>query len=108
MRRRLTRPNVFRELKRYGVYSTDWKYILIPTAAAYLIPFLLGIWIGFVPLGFPLGLLTFLILLGAFNFLRRSKPKYWLSHKIEAVSDRWVYFRPPLGGEFESRDWVGK
>ena len=54
MRRRATRPNVFRGLKRFGVYTTDWKYILIPTTIAYLIPFLLGMWIGYVPLVFPL------------------------------------------------------
>ena len=64
MRRRATRPNVFRGLKRFGVYSTDWKFILIPTAIAYLVPFVLGLWVGYVPLGFPVGLLVFLILLG--------------------------------------------
>lgn len=108
MRRRPTRPNVFRGLKRFGVYSTDWKFILVPTGAAYLIPFVFGIWVGYVPLGFPLGLLTFLILLGAFNFLRRSKPECWLAHKVDAVCDRWASYRPPLYGELEVKDWIQK
>lgn len=105
MRRRPTRPNVFRGLKRFGVYSTDWKFILIPTAAAYLAPFALGLWIGYVPLGFPLGLLVFLVLLGIFNYLRLSKPSYWLSQKFNAEIDRWTNFRPPLRGEIEPTVW---
>ena len=106
MRRRVTRPNVFRGLKRFGVYSTDWKYILIPTAVAYLIPFLLGMWIGYVPLVFPLGLLTFLMLLGTFNYLRLSKPECWLSQKFDAMADRWTQFRPPVNSELETTDWI--
>ena len=90
MRRRATRPNVFRGLKRFGVYSTDWKFILIPTAIAYIVPFVFGLWVGYVPLGFPLGLLVFLILLGIFNYLRLSKPSYWLSQKFDAEIDRWT------------------
>lgn len=106
MRRRATRPNVFRGLKRFGVYSTDWKYILIPTAIAYLVPFLLGIWIGYLPLGFPLGLFTFLLLLGTFNYLRLSKPECWLSQKFDAMTDGNCTFRAPLGSELEAADWV--
>ena len=106
MRRRATRPNVFRGLKRFGVYSTDWKYIFVPTAVAYLIPFLLGMWIGYVPLGFPLGLFTFLILLGTFNYLRLSKPECWLSQKVDAMADGWTPFRPPFYTELEAKDWI--
>lgn len=106
MRRRATRPNVFRGLKRFGVYSTDWKYILVPTGAAYIVPFIFGLWFGYVPLGFPVGLFTFLILLGTFNYLRLSKPQFWLSQKFDAMADRWAVFRPPLSGELEIHGWV--
>lgn len=106
MRRRATRPNVFRGLKRFGVYSTDWKFILIPTAIAYIVPFVLGLWVGYVPLGFPVGLLVFLTLLGIFNYLRLSKPRYWLSQKFDAEIDRWATFRPPLKGEIEQSVWT--
>ena len=75
---------------------------------AYLIPFILNLWIWSIPLGFPLGLITFLILLTTFNFLRRSKPKYWLSHKTEAFSEKWAPVRPPLGVELKVTDWVNK
>ena len=57
------------------------------------------------PLGFPLGLLVFLILLGVFNYLRLSKPSYWLSQKFDAEIDRWAAFRPPLRGELEPTVW---
>lgn len=106
MRRRATRPNVFRGLKRFGVYSTDWKFILIPTAIAYLVPFVLGLWVGYVLLGFPVGLLVFLTLLGIFNYLRLSKPAYWLSQKFDAEIDRWARFRPPLKSEIEPLVWT--
>ncbi|QQS33011.1 MAG: hypothetical protein IPM50_00040 [Acidobacteriota bacterium] len=106
MKRRTTRPNVFRGLKRFGVYSTDWKYILVPTAIAYLIPFLLGIWIGYVPLGFPLGLFTFLVLLGTFNYLRLSKPEFWLSQKFDSMADGNAFFRAPLNSELKTSDWI--
>lgn len=106
MRRRSTRPNVFRGLKRFGVYSTDWKYILVPTAAAYLTPFIFGLWFGYVPLGFPLGIFTFLILLGTFNYLRKAKPQFWLSQKFDSMADRSVSFRPPLNSELKTMDWI--
>ena len=106
MRRRATRPNVFRGLKRFGVYSTDWKYILVPTAIAYLTPFIFGFWLGYVPLGFPLGLITFLILLGTFNFLRLSKPECWLSQKFDSIADGHASFRPPLNSELDTSDWI--
>lgn len=108
MRRRSTRPNVFRGLKRFGVYSTDWKFILIPTAIAYLTPFLFGLWFGYLPLGFPLGLLTFLVLLGTFNYLRLSKPECWLSQRFDLLFDGRVPFRPPLDSELERTDWIKK
>jgi hypothetical protein len=106
MRRRATRPNVFRGLKRFGVYSTDWKFILIPTALAYLTPFVFGLWFGYLPLGFPLGLLTFLVLLGTFNYLRLSKPECWLSQRLDSLLDGQVPFRPPLDSELERTDWI--
>lgn len=106
MRRRPTRPNVFRSLKRFGVYGTDWKYILIPTAAAYFTPFAFGIWVYYIPAGFPLGLLTFVVLLGGFNFLRASKPECWLKNRMDAGSDGWAAFRSPIAKEFEKSDWI--
>jgi hypothetical protein len=106
MRRRFTRPNIFRQLKRFGVYQGDWKYILIPTAAAYFLPFVFGLWFYYVPLGFPLGLFTFIALLGTFNFLRASKPECWLKNKFDAATDKWADFRPPINEEFGRADWV--
>ena len=106
MRRRATRPNVFRGLKRFGVYSTDWKLILIPTAIAYITPFVFGLWLGYLPLGFPLGLLTFLVLLGTFNYLRLSKPECWLSQRFDLLLDGQAPIRPPLDSELERTGWI--
>jgi hypothetical protein len=93
-------------LKRFGVFTTDWKYILVPTAAMYFLPFLFGLWIYYIPAGFPLGVLTFIILLASFNFLRASKPEGWLKNKFDAVTDRWTKFRVPLNDEFRQTDWI--
>jgi hypothetical protein len=106
MRRRQSRPNIFRNLKRFGVFQSDWKYILVPTALAYFLPFVFGIWIYYIPLGFPLGLLIFMVLLGSFNFLRASKPECWLKNRMDAASDGWTNFRPPTGEEFGRTDWI--
>jgi hypothetical protein len=108
MRRRPTRPNIFRNLKRFGVYQGDWKYILAPTAAAYFLPFVFGMWITYIPLGFPLGVLTFIVLLGIFNFLRASKPECWLENRFDAATDRWTNFGAPVSEEFGQADWVKK
>ena len=108
MRRRQTRPNIFRELRRFGVYPGDWKYILIPSGLAYFLPFIFGIWIYFIPAGFPLGVITFMVLLGIFNFLRASKPNCWLKNRIDAATDRWTNFRPPINEEFSQRSWLNK
>jgi hypothetical protein len=108
MRRRQTRPNLFRNLKRFGVFQQDWKYILIPTALAYFLPFIFGIWICYIPAGFLLGLIIFIVLLAGFNFLRASKPECWLKNRMDASSDRWENFRAPVADEFEQTDWVRK
>ena len=108
MRRRSTRPNVFRGLKRFGVLQADWKYILLPAAAMYFLPFIFGMWVYYIPLGFPLGVVTFVILLGIFNFLRASKPEYWMKNRLDAASDGWANFRPPINGEFKKADWIIK
>lgn len=108
MRRRPTRPNIFRELKRFGVYTTDWKYILVPTAVMYFLPFVFGFWVYYIPAGFPLGVLTFISLLAVFNFLRASKPKGWLKDRFDAATDRWIKFRCPLKEEFGQTDWIIK
>ena len=44
----------------------------------YFLPFIFGFWIYYIPAGFPLGVLTFMVLLGSFNFLRATKPGGWL------------------------------
>ena len=108
MRRRPTRPNIFRQLKRFGVYQGDWKFILIPTAAAYFLPFVFGIWFYYIPAGFPLGVLTFIVLLASFNFLRASKPECWFKNRMDAAGDRWTHFRAPINEEFGQTDWIKK
>ena len=106
MRRRPVRPNIFRNLKRFGVYGADWKYILLPTAAMYFLPFCFGFWIYHIPAGFPLGVSTFAVLLGGFNFLRASKPEGWLKNRLDAAGDGWTKFRAPINHEFELSDWI--
>lgn len=106
MRPRAVRPNVYHEIKRCGVYQGDWKYILCPTAAAYILPFVFGWWIYYIPLGVPLGAAAFIFTLAVFTFLRASKPKCWLLHKADALTDGWSKYRKPLGEEYERENWI--
>ncbi len=106
MKPRPIRPNVYHEIKRCGVYQGDWKYILIPTALAYILPFVFALWIAYIPLGVPLGAATFIVSLATFTFLRASKPKGWLFHKFDAFTDGWGNLRRPLADEYESEGWI--
>ena len=106
MKPRPVRPNVYHEIKRCGVYQGDWKYILIPTALVYLVPFIFGWWISYIPLGVPLGAFCFILMLTVFTYLRASKPKGWLFHKFDALTDGWSSFRRPLGNEYEAECWI--
>jgi len=106
MRPRPIRPNVYHEIKRCGVYQGDWKYILVPVGAAYILPFVLGLWIYYVPLGVPLGAITLVVLLSLFTFLRAGKPKGWLLHKLDAATDSWSKYRRPVADEYEIEDWI--
>ena len=74
--------------------------------AAYFLPFIFGIWVYYIPLGFPLGLITFMLLLGGFNFLRASKPECWMKNRLDAATDGWQDFRAPEACEFGRADWV--
>ena len=108
MKPRPIRPNVYHEIKRCGIYQGDWKFVLIPTAAAYLLPFTFNLWIYYIPLVVPAGVLTFIVLLSMFSFLRASKPKGWLAHYSDAATDGWSKLRTPTSREHEISDWVGK
>lgn len=81
---------------------------MIPTAVCYFAPFLLGLWIYYVPAGFPFGTITFLALLGAFSFLRASKPEEWVKQRLDAATDGWAKFRPPINAQFAQMDWIIK
>jgi len=71
-----------------------------------ILPFVLGLWLYYVPLGVPLGAITFVVLLSLFTFLRASKPKGWLFHRLDAASDGWSKYRRPIADEYESEGWI--
>jgi len=106
MKPRPVRPNVYQEIKRCGVYQGDWKYILVPTACSYILPFVFGWWIYYIPFGVPAGAVVFISMLATFTFLRASKPKGWLFHMLDASTDGWDKLRPPFGEEYEAEGWV--
>jgi hypothetical protein len=55
-----------------------------------------------------LGAATFVFTLSLFTFLRASKPKGWLYHKLDAGTDGWRNLRRPIGNEYESESWTKK
>ncbi|MCP9495681.1 MAG: hypothetical protein MSG64_14640 [Pyrinomonadaceae bacterium MAG19_C2-C3] len=79
------RERIYLPVTKFGVPHTDWKWILILTMAAFVLPFILNIWI----FNFPASTFTGLSTLGAsvlfFNLVRYGRRPYWFNHKLKAL-----------------------
>jgi hypothetical protein len=70
---------------KFGVVSSDWKFVLFAGLIGYVAPFLLDLRL----LGVPLELVTCLTLAAAsiafFNWARMGRRPHWLQHKIRSL-----------------------
>src|SRR5215210_8294907 len=98
MRPRPVRPNIFKPLPRLGVNASDWKYVGGVTFVSFNLPFILGIWLGHVPLGAITGPLVFAISVAFFNAVNKGKRPHWTGHTLRAIWQRWARFRRALPG----------
>ncbi len=80
------RERIYLAVTKFGVPHTDWKWVLIVTMIAFVLPFLLNIWIY----GFPASTFTGLLTLAAsvlfFNIVRYGRRPYWFNHKLKALT----------------------
>ncbi len=79
------RERIYLPITKFGVPHTDWKWVLILTMIAFVLPFILNIWIY----GFPASTFTGILTLGAtvlfFNIVRYGRRPYWFNHKVKSM-----------------------
>ncbi len=85
MRQRPVRPNIYLPVVKFGVVSSDWKFVLIAGVAGYTVPFLLDLKIGGGPLELATTLAAAALSIAFFNWARVGRRPYWLQHKIRAM-----------------------
>ncbi len=108
MRRRPVRPNVYLPVIKFGVASSDWKFVLFATLAGYALPFLFELKPGGVPLELLTGVLSAAISIAFFNWARIGRRPYWLQHRIRAMVES-PRARAALPADYEKkpvRSWV--
>src|SRR5262245_32604636 len=85
MRPRPVRSKIYLPVVRFGVVSTDWKFILAATLAGYLVPFVLNVRVLRIPLFLWTGLLSAAISYAFFFWVRIGRRPYWLQHTLRAL-----------------------
>ncbi len=85
MRQRPVRSRIYLPVVRWGVVSSDWKFVLIATLIGYLIPFFLNLRVGRLPMWLFSGLLAACLSYGFFRFVRTGRKPYWLQHTAQAL-----------------------
>ena len=88
---RPVRSQIYLPIVKWGVAHTDWKYVGISSALAYIIPFILDLQIGRVPLPMWTALLTLGGSIGFFNYVRVGRPPHWLNHVVAALLENIFY-----------------
>jgi hypothetical protein len=84
MRQRSIRPNVYLPVVKFGVVSSDWKFVLFAALIGYTLPFLFDLKLWGVPLELLTGLISAALSIAFFNWVRMGRRPYWLQHKIRA------------------------
>ena len=85
MRHRPVRPNVYLPVVKFGVVSSDWKFVLGATLIGYTAPFLLDLKLWGAPLEMWAGLGAAALAVAFFNWARVGRRPHWLQHKIRAL-----------------------
>src|SRR5262245_44535751 len=85
MRHRPIRPNVYLPVGKFGVVSSDWKFVLGATFIGYTAPFLLDLKLWGVKLELWTGLSAAAFAVAFFNWARVGRRPHWLQHKIRTL-----------------------
>lgn len=87
MRARPIRSNIYLPVVRFGVVTSDWKFVLAAALLGYAIPFLLDLKLWRVPLELWTGLLAAVLSIAFFNFVRIGRRPFWLQHHLRAATE---------------------
>ena len=87
MRPRRIRSNIYLPVVRFGVVSSDWKFVLAATILGYGIPFWLDLKLWRVPLELWTGILAAVLSIAFFNFVRIGRRPFWLQHHLRAFTE---------------------
>ncbi len=87
MRPRRIRSNIYLPVVRFGVVSSDWKFVLAATILGYGIPFWLDLKLWRVPLELWTGILAAVLSIAFFNFARIGRRPFWLQHHLRACTE---------------------
>lgn len=85
MQPRPVRAKIYEPVIRYGVVSSDWKYVLGITMAGYMIPLFLGLTIMRIPLFLLTGLLSAALSVAFFMYIRVGRRPGWFKHTLRAL-----------------------
>jgi hypothetical protein len=108
MRPRSIRPNVYLPVVKFGVVSSDWKFVLFAGLIGYTVPFLFDLKLWGVPLEILTGLVLAALSIAFFNWARIGRRRYWLQHKLRALIEN-PRSRPALPADERNRPrrpWV--
>ncbi|HZS47944.1 MAG TPA: hypothetical protein VFC63_22935 [Blastocatellia bacterium] len=106
MRARPIRARIYTPVVRFGIVSTDWKFILAATLGGYLIPFFLNLRLWRVPLFLWTGLFCALVSYAFFFFIRIGRKPYWFQHTIRALIESPIQRRVLPSDYKRSRSWI--
>lgn len=102
MRPRPVRSNIYLPVVRFGVVTSDWKFVLAAALLGYGIPFWLDLKLWRVPLELWTGLLAAAVSILFFNFVRIGRRPFWLQHQLRSFTEN-SYKRRTLPYDFARR-----
>ena len=108
MRTRPIRPNIYLPVVKFGVVSSDWKFVLFAALMGYILPFLFDLKLWGAPLELITGVLSAALSIAFFNWARTGRPPYWLQHKIRSLIES-PHSAPALPADNKNktrRPWV--
>lgn len=108
MRRRPVRPNIYLPVVKFGVVSSDWKFVLLAVFIGYTAPFLLDLKLWGIPLELLMALAAAALSIAFFNYARIGRRPFWLQHKTRALveSPRGRAALPADEAKRPRRPWV--
>ena len=84
MRARPIRSQIYLPVVRFGVRDTDWKFVIAIVLLAYTLPFFFNLKVLRFPLEIWTTIISTVMSVAFFNFVRIGRRPFWLQHQIAA------------------------